>query len=84
MKTQSKQLPIFLCLLAVFFTPIVAYSRCDNKPVYIENPKMEWHLDTCGQWRQGYGWSNDEDYNNSDGGYVSPDNSDPSTWNQLR
>lgn len=58
MKIQIKQLSLFFCALA--FTPSIAFSLCQEKPVYVEPPKMEWHLDKCGQWHQGYDWSEDE------------------------
>lgn len=49
MKTQSKQLIIFLCLLTIFLTPTTSFSSC-NRP-YGEHHKIEWVLDECGHWR---------------------------------
>jgi hypothetical protein len=54
MKTiNRKTLAIFTSLLALLLIPQITFADC-TKHVFVERPKMQWYLDACGEWRQGY------------------------------
>lgn len=52
-KNDLIQLPIFICSLILYVTPLIVFADC-NKREYVEPPKMEWYLNDCGLWRQAY------------------------------
>ena len=55
-KKRIRHLPLFLCLFLVT-SPV--FAICDRH-VQVDPPQMEWFLDECGHWHQGY--PDDQDY----------------------